>query len=66
MDDAVKFLFSFLALMAGMFMLWVYTGGPERFERENQGAFIKSPAPLSTGESFGTLNPFEYATVTPE
>lgn len=34
--------------------VWVFTGGPER--ARDQGVFIKPPAPLSTGETYGEIN----------
>jgi len=49
--------------MALMFVAWVVVGGPAKYEREHPGAFVTSPAPLDTGESFGTLlDPFGTST----
>ena len=56
MDEAGAFLAGFLGLMVLMFIVWLYTGGPARFEHDNPGAFLTSPAPLGTGESFDNLN----------
>lgn len=36
-----------------LFVLWLFTGGPYRIQN---GPFIKPPAPLGTGESYGDLS----------
>ena len=55
MDEAGSFLLGFLALMVAMFFVWLAIGGPAKYEREHPGAYVTSPSPLDTGESFGTL-----------
>jgi hypothetical protein len=35
--------------------VWVFTGGVER-ARKNPGAFLKPPAPLDSGETYGKIN----------
>lgn len=40
-----------LLIIAGVFVIWVATGGPARLDM--QGIFLKPPAPLSTGETYG-------------
>jgi hypothetical protein len=35
-------------------VVWLFTGGPER--ARNQGVFIKPPAPLDSGETYGKVN----------
>jgi len=54
-SEGIAFLLGFIALMLLMFVVWVYQGGPARYEREHPGAYVTSPAPLGTEESFGTL-----------
>lgn len=41
----------FFIIMTGLWFLWFLTGGPERAERER--AFLKPPAPIDTGETYG-------------
>jgi hypothetical protein len=41
----------FIIIMLGF--VWVFTGGPER--ARDQGLFIKPPAPLDTGETYGEI-----------
>ena len=36
-------------------IVWVFTGGPER-ARLNPGIFLKPPAPLGSGETYGGVN----------
>ncbi len=55
MGEAGGFLLGFIALMIAMFCVWLYIGGPAKYEREHPGAYLTSPAPLDTGESFGTI-----------
>jgi len=37
-----------------IWFVWFFTGGPER-ERSQHGLFLKPPAPLDTGETYGEL-----------
>jgi hypothetical protein len=37
----------------GMWIFWIFTGGPARYEREHPGIFIKAPAPLDSGTTYG-------------
>lgn len=39
-------------IIIGLGVVWLFTGGPER-ERANPGAFLKPPAPLGSGETYG-------------
>lgn len=48
----MKDLYIFLVIMVALFGLWFYTGGPERHSARS-GPFIKPPAPLGTGETYG-------------
>lgn len=41
-----------IIIIIGLGIVWFFTGGPER-ARLNPGAFIKPPAPLGSGETFG-------------
>lgn len=43
----------FLAVMTILWFVWYFTGGPERAKTWNSGVFVKPPAPLDTGESYG-------------
>jgi len=36
-----------------IWFIWLFTGGPARYEKENPGPYIKAPAPLDTGETYG-------------
>lgn len=45
----LKWLFWFFVIL---WFIWFFTGGPERYEAR-QGPFLKPPAPLDTGESYG-------------
>lgn len=47
-------LLGFIGIVIIIWFLWLFTGGPARFEREHPGPFIKAPAPLDTGETYGT------------
>jgi hypothetical protein len=38
--------------LVGLGFLWFFTGGPQR-EVSHQGAYLKPPAPLDTGEAYG-------------
>jgi len=63
MDEAAGFLFGFLALMVIFYFVWLSTGGPAKYEREHPGAYVTSPAPLDTQETFGTfLHPYASST----
>jgi len=42
----------FLTMLAVLWLLWFFTGGPER--AKNAGVFLKPPAPLDSGEDYGT------------
>ena len=39
-------------IVVGLGIVWLFTGGPER-AKINPGAFIRPPAPLSSGETYG-------------
>ena len=41
-------------VMTFLFVGWLTTGGPSRYESLN-GAFLRPPAPLGTGETYGEL-----------
>lgn len=59
MGEAGGFLLGFVALMILMFFVWIAIGGPAKYEREHPGAYVTSPQPLGTGETFGTfLHPY--------
>lgn len=40
-----------------IFVLWYYTGGPER--ALDAQPFIKAPAPIDTGETYGPNTPLQ-------
>ncbi len=42
-------------VIAVLFVLWYYTGGPER--AQNAQPFMKAPAPVDTGETYGPTAP---------
>ena len=61
MDEALKVLGTFILIFGGLFVIWLATDGPARFERENQGLFI-TPITAPTleggaggGETYGDL-----------
>ncbi len=35
-----------------LWFIWVFSGGPERYDQES-GPYIKPPAPVGTGETYG-------------
>ncbi len=37
----------------GIWILWYYTGGPERAMKNGDLPFMTAPAPIDTGEYFG-------------
>ena len=41
-----------LFILIGLWLVWFLTGGPSR-EEAKQGIFIKPPAPLDSGETYG-------------
>jgi hypothetical protein len=43
-----------ILVIVALGFVWVFTGGPER--ARNQGVFIKPPAPLDSGETYGKIN----------
>lgn len=47
----------FIGIMILLWLVWFFTGGPARYEREHSGPYIKPAAPLDTGEKYG--NPDE-------
>ncbi len=47
-------IFEFIGWMIFLWVIWFYTGGPERIESIDQ-PFIKPIAPLNTGDDFGVL-----------
>lgn len=44
-----------ILIIIALGFVWVFTGGPER-TRNNQGLFLKPPAPLDSGETYGKTN----------
>lgn len=44
---------SFIGVMAILWFVWFFTGGPERVRATNPGVFLKPVAPLDTGGSYG-------------
>ena len=44
-------LFGFIGVIIVMFVIWYYTGGPERAKVADP--FLKAPAPIDTGETYG-------------
>jgi hypothetical protein len=41
-----------LLILLGMWILWFFTGGPARFNKE-EGPFLRPGYPFDTGESYG-------------
>ncbi|QQR76894.1 hypothetical protein IPJ63_01360 [Candidatus Nomurabacteria bacterium] len=54
--DGMKELKWFGSLLAVLFLAWFISGGPERYDLENDKPFIKPPSPLNTGEIYGPEN----------
>lgn len=52
--DAFSDLKWLAAIVVIIWVVWAFTGGPSRYEA-TQGIFLKPPAPLSTGETYGQL-----------
>ncbi len=52
--DAIKDLKWLAFVIVGIWIVWVLTGGPSRYEATH-GIFLKPPAPLSTGETYGNI-----------
>ncbi|OGI69083.1 hypothetical protein A2824_00680 [Candidatus Nomurabacteria bacterium RIFCSPHIGHO2_01_FULL_42_16] len=50
--EGLKELKWFIIVLIGIWVVWFFTGGIERFE-EKSGPFIAPPAPLGTGETYG-------------
>ena len=42
----------FLFLLIGLWFVWFFTGGPQRYE-STAGPFLKPAAPLDTGAVYG-------------
>jgi hypothetical protein len=42
----------FILLIAVLWLLWYYTGGPERYN-DYDGPYINPPAPLGDGQTYG-------------
>lgn len=49
MDNEIK---AILLILAGLGLVWMFFGGPERMVSRG-GIFIKPPAPIDTGETYG-------------
>ena len=41
-------------IIAGLWVLWYYTGGPER-ANVNAGPFVQPPAPLGNGQGYDNV-----------
>lgn len=41
----------FIIIMAVLWFVWVFTGGPERAARE--GSFLNPPNPIDSGDTYG-------------
>jgi len=52
--DAVDDLKWFIFIIIALWVVWFFTGGPES-ERARGGLFLRPPAPLDTGETYGEL-----------
>lgn len=42
----------FILFIIVMWFIWFYGGGPQRYN-DYEGPYIKPPAPVSTGETYG-------------
>ncbi len=63
-DAMVKDIAIIAGIFLGLWILWYATGGVERFERSNRGAFVKPPSPIDTGETYGEFPKWKNATST--
>ena len=45
----------FLLILAGFWVLWYFTGGPERAAQEGDKPFMKPIAPLDSGEPYNAI-----------
>lgn len=43
----------FILILVGLWILWYYTGGPERAEKQGAKPFLRPLEPLDTGETYG-------------
>lgn len=46
----------FFLILVGLWILWYYTGGPQRAALEQQGPFMQPSAPLGNGSSYSLGN----------
>ena len=42
-----------LLIIAGFFVLWYFTGGPQRAQVDGQDPFVKALQPVDTGATYG-------------
>ena len=55
MDEGIK---GIIWVLVGIGLIWLFLGGPGRMT-ERMGIFIKPPAPLNTGETYGKVSFWE-------
>lgn len=44
----------FLIIIVGLWVLWYFTGGPQRAERQGDKPYLKSLEPLDSGQPYNT------------
>ena len=44
----------FVLILAGFWILWYYSGGPQRAD-VNQGPFLNPNAPIGDGQAYGQI-----------
>lgn len=42
----------FLLIIVGLWILWYFTGGPQRAERDAMNPYMKAPNPIDSGETY--------------
>ena len=47
-----------ILVVVALFIIWYYTGGPERANTENP--FLKPPPAIDSGETYGPGSPTNY------
>lgn len=48
----MRILGAFIGIIILLWLVWYFMGGPTKYQ-EGQGPYLKPPAPLDTGETYG-------------